>query len=315
MTELHSGLMRQALAKDIKLAIAPMRMLEDARADITKLAAENALNDYQKLIMQRYVFDVPDVGFTPKSVVIAAWRKRLYRAVFRHGGKEAACFVEGDENSRPPSVGGMQYVMDIFAAAGFKAEQPPGLLPLKLLAVGSGLCEYGRNNIAYCGDWGSFVRLGHCVSDIEPEDYAWRSAFNMAACEKCGNCIKNCSTGAILPHRFLIDNEVCLTRINNRDGAPLPGHVPPTIHHALYGCYRCQEICPANTAHFADVDEIIFDEAETAAMLNADSFLDCPEGIRKKLWHYDTGAKYECIPRNLRLLLENPDHTNFKLTL
>ena len=177
-------------------------------------------------------------------------------------------------------------------------------MPVKRLAVRGGLCEYGRNNITYCGDWGSFVRLGAYVSDMEPKDYIWRDVVSMASCENCCKCAANCPTKAISPNRFLINCEICLSNLNGADGQDIPDWVPASVHNGLYGCYRCQEICPANKDCFENIDQIVFDEAETKIMLNSSSYADFPESIRKKLWHYEVpGAEFACIPRNLALMI------------
>lgn len=42
----------------------------------------------------------------------------------------------------------------------------PAVLPLKLLAVSSGMAKYGKNNIAYVEGLGSFVRLKAFLSEI-----------------------------------------------------------------------------------------------------------------------------------------------------
>jgi len=280
----------------MKMAIVPVDVLADVKADIIKMVAENELSDYQKwIISERFVLDMPEIDFAPRSIVITASPNKLYKAVFRYKGREASCFVE--------AKGGSEDVERVFADKGLQLKYIHWF-PQKLLAVRSGLCEYGRNNIAYCGERGSFVRLGTYVSDAEPPgDYVWRDAVNMAVCGRCGRCIKNCATGAILSDRFLINAEICLTKLNQGSG-DLPDWVSQDAHHALYGCYRCQEICPANRGHFDDLEQIVFDEVETEVMLKSNSYADFPEELRKKLWHYDTGAKYECIPRNLRLMFE-----------
>ncbi|MCL2377302.1 MAG: 4Fe-4S binding protein [Defluviitaleaceae bacterium] len=275
------------IERDIRIAILPLDVLDDISADIAKFATENELSDYQKWILnERYVLEVPQVDFTPKSIVVAVWKQHIYEAVFYHKGKAASCFIEGGQNNR--AIGGNAEVKRIFADMGFKLEYIHWM-PQKRLAVRGGLCEYGRNNITYCSDWGSFVRIGSYISDIRPTDYVWRDVKNMAACEACGKCITSCPTKAIQPDRFLIDCDIWK---------------PPYAHSSLYGCYHCQKVCPANKERLDDAEQIIFDEAETEIMINSNSFANFPENIRKKLWHFDIGAEFEYIPGNLKLMLE-----------
>ena len=275
--------------KDIKFAILPLSILDDIKVDIREFVAENKLNAYQQWIIdERYALNVPEVDFEPKSIVIAAWKQHIYEAVFQHKGKTTSCLIEDGRSNRV--IGGNMEGKHIFADMGYKLDYVHWM-PQKRLAVRGGLCEYGRNNIAYCGEWGSFVRLGTYISDIEPTNYIWRGVKSMNACETCSKCIAVCPAKAIQSDRFLIDCDVWK---------------PPYAHDSLYGCYHCQKICPANKSRLNDVEQIIFDEAETEVMIDSDSFINFPENIRKKLWHYNTGAEFECIiVNNLKLMLEN----------
>lgn len=60
-----------------------------------------------------------------------------------------------------------------------------------------------------------------------------------------------------------------------------------------------------NNKTLSNLETIEFRETETEAMLNAKEFREFPEDIRKKLWYYNNGEAFKCIPRNLRLMIEN----------
>jgi epoxyqueuosine reductase len=88
------------------------------------------------------------------------------------------------------------------------------VLPLKLLAVKSGLGFYGKNNICYVEEMGSFHRLMAFYSDFPCSEDSWVEARIMESCKKCVACQRICPTGAITPERFLLRAERCLTFLN-----------------------------------------------------------------------------------------------------
>ncbi len=291
----------RATVEGIKFTIIPIECLEEIKTDMQLLSARYELNDFQReIVNDRYVLDPPQGEFPSKSLVIAVWQLSIARASFHYRGRCASCIVD---DSFTPATDIHDRLSKLFSAQGY-ALKYVSWLPLKRLAVRSGLCEYGRNNITYCGDWGSFIRLGAYVSSVPAENYVWREVKSMGACSRCGKCIANCPTGAILPNRFLIDNVKCLTYHNDSDQG-IPDWVPRSAHHCLVECTRCQEICPLNSRRLTNLKTIEFTEAETEAMLSAGSFLGFPESVREKLWYYDTGEPFKFLPRNLRLMLDN----------
>jgi epoxyqueuosine reductase len=112
-------------------------------------------------------------------------------------------------------------------------------LPKKLLAVRSGLAQYGRNNITYVAGMGSYYRLILFASDLPATNDIWQAAQAMEICNRCTACMKSCPTGAISEDRFLLRAELCLTFHNERKMG-FPDWIDPDWHHCLVGCLRCQ---------------------------------------------------------------------------
>jgi epoxyqueuosine reductase len=81
------------------------------------------------------------------------------------------------------------------------------LLPLKTLAVYSGLARYGRNNISYVTGFGSYLQLMGAFSDLPCESDPWCEPKTLDRCSKCIACLQHCPTGAIADDRFF-----CFTR-------------------------------------------------------------------------------------------------------
>ncbi|MCJ7498151.1 MAG: hypothetical protein MUO78_08475, partial [candidate division Zixibacteria bacterium] len=152
-------------------------------------------------------------------------------------------------------------------------------LPLKLLAVRSGLGSYGKNNICYVTGMGSFHRLMAFYSDLPCYEDAWQEEQTMETCESCSACFNNCPVGAISSRRFLLHAERCITFHNEKPvNIPFPEWIDPSWHHCPVGCMQCQSICPEN----ADIMPWIepgaeFSEDETMLLLKGIPLDQLPE--------------------------------------
>jgi epoxyqueuosine reductase len=114
------------------------------------------------------------------------------------------------------------YVEETIKTAGFSAKEIKKV-PLKRLAVQSGLAEYGRHNITCVEGMGSYLLLAAFATNaILEEAYAWREPMASPLCKDCDLCLANCRTGAIDKDRFLLDSEKCKK------------------------CGRCRAVCPMN---------------------------------------------------------------------
>jgi len=131
---------------------------------------------------------------------------------------------------------------------------------LKTIAVGSGLGEYGLNNICYVPLMGSYLTFFGFLTDLEFQE---KSIFNenmteMNMCNSCRKCIKECPTKAISQEQFVLNVDKCLTFYNEQSN-DLPIWIPKDSHNALMGCMKCQMDCPANSGLSFD-SQVIKDE-------------------------------------------------------
>jgi epoxyqueuosine reductase len=177
-------------------------------------------------------------------------------------------------------------------------------LPFKLLAVRSGMAKYGKNNIAYVEGLGSFVRLRAFLSDMPTDRGDWLKPQVMKECDRCKACLNKCPTRAIVPDRFLIHAERCLTFLN--EGIEeFPEWIDPAWHNSLIGCMKCQLVCPVNKRFMKWAEEgEDFNEAETEIILSGVP-LDriAPETAHKLKRSYMV-EYLDVLPRNLRALLK-----------
>jgi epoxyqueuosine reductase len=174
-------------------------------------------------------------------------------------------------------------------------------LPRKLLAVRSGLAEYGRNNISYIPAMGSFFQLAVFCSDLPCAEETWREPRMMDRCRDCRICLTECPTGAITSDRFLLRAERCLVFHNERGpDFPFPDWIDPAWHNCLMGCMLCQQFCPANEAFrdWFEGDEA-FSEGETALLLRGASSGQLPASTRAKLERLGLLDFLDILPRNL----------------
>lgn len=107
-------------------------------------------------------------------------------------------------------------------------------------------------------------------------------------------------------YRFLIDNEICLTRLNEIE-EPFPDWLPKSAHHSVYGCYKCQDVCPKNNTILSNIsDEVCFNEEETEILLTGVKRAQMPENLLIKV--KELGIEDWCLknmPKNLKAIFDN----------
>lgn len=157
--------------------------------------------------------------------------------------------------------------------------------PLKSVACRLGLVTYGRNNLTYIPDWGSYFQLLGYVTDADigiADDWSPKPLQLMPECENCGICSSACPTGAINEERVLLHAESCTTLFSEQPG-DLNHDLPDDC---LFGCLECQQICPANSGLLRiESAGVNFDRRETDAILGGNDARACDsaESVARKL--------------------------------
>jgi epoxyqueuosine reductase len=244
-----------------------------------------------------YSFDVPELPFEPRSVIIAATPHYSYSEVtFHHEGRVYplyAALIFGYDTADVDA-----FVAGEIANRGYHSAPVEKFLPLKLFGARSGLAAYGRNNITYIDGLGSYFGYAAYFSDLPPESDVWVENTVSPTCDGCRVCFNHCPTGAIQGERFLLDSSRCFSGLTTRPGE-FPDFVPRTAHHTISRCMRCQYSCPMNREANARVlPPVDFDEAETAHILSGAPYDDAPEVLKRKAEIFGLGM-YPAIPRNL----------------
>ena len=177
-------------------------------------------------------------------------------------------------------------------------------LPEKLLAVRSGLAQYGENNITYVKGMGSFHRPVVFISDYPCGEDSWSKATVLEHCKNCSACLKACPTNAIGSDRFQLYAERCLTFHNERSKA-FPQWLSSSWHNCLVGCMICQKVCPANKDVVKWIEAgATFDSAETDLILNGCSEERLPPETLAKIKGIGIMSYYDVLGRNLKALIE-----------
>lgn len=291
--------------------VVPIARIDDLKEELARFAEAEALNGFQRFIVEKlYRYDAPGIGFEPQSVVIAAAPSPAYANVtFTQAGKtiQVKCL-------HPARIGGeaapealLSILRNLLAPRGRHAAPAPSL-SYKRLAASSGLARYGRNNITYVEGMGSFFGYAAFFTDVPCDDAGWPGARMAERCESCRVCLAACPTGAIRRDRFLIDNERCLSAVNEVPGE-FPDWVPADAHHTVYDCLRCQLACPMNREFTENIaGPFVFDGEETGMLMAGVPFQDLPDETQRKVEILGINKWPEAVPRNLKTLFDRSNH-------
>lgn len=242
-------------------------------------------------------FEVPSWA---KSVILVSMAQPIGRLCFEHA-KGATWGIVPPQYRENQDDSVSEYLVKALGPAGFRAEK--GKIPLKLAAARSGLGEYGRNNLVYTAENGSFHRLAAFYSDLPCGNSAWKEPAMMEACRSCEACLERCPTGCIAKGRFLVKAERCLT-FHNESLQPLPAWIDRAWLNSLVGCMRCQSVCPVDRPFLSRIETLgTFSREETEALLQAPSPAEMPLPIAERLESIGLGEYLHILGRNLQLLI------------
>lgn len=263
--------------------IVSVEHLSELKATIEKARSEAHLaEEFCKIGLDFFEFEPPADMPQASMVIIVAVPAPVTRVYFHAKGQRISLNI-------PPIYvdyfGRSQLVQNNLnswlAQTGHRAAKAK--LPLKTLAVRSGLARYGRNNVCFVPGMGSYLQLVGLYSDLPCVDDSWQEPQPLERCDHCKACLNSCPTGAILPDRFLIQADRCLTFFNE-GSEPFPNWINPAAHNTLIGCLRCQEICPENLAVRNWIEEGgEFNEEETVLLSAETPLADLPQATADKV--------------------------------
>jgi epoxyqueuosine reductase len=239
---------------------------------------------------------------TPRSILVIAVPRPAHVLSFSVGGREIGTILP------PTYVHYRKLFEDVRddlrkALAGYECRLEVLGAPLKALGNQLGLLSYGRNNIGYIDDLGSYFQLVGLASD-KPIDGkrlpAGRAHKLLPRCKDCRICAMACPTGAIDKERILLHAEKCYT-LFSESPAPIPDNLKPPSPKCLIGCLRCQQVCPENKGFLRYEEAVVsFDEEETKAFLGKAAESDAVVNrVRKKFGSLGLTESLSVFSRNL----------------
>lgn len=294
-------LYRRLENKGHRARIVPIKRLSTLRQKATEWREKNLLDqDLIEEYLMDFVFDLPKKFLKAKSIVVVASPQPHREVTFTLDKTTAPVFIPSNYSKETDAQ--VTKILDDYALS-MNFRFIKAALPLKILAVCSGLAEYGKNNIAYVRGMGSYIRLTAFYSDLPPEADIWLEPRMMERCRHCTVCLKSCPTQAICSERFLLYAERCITFHNERKQA-FPFWLQSSWHNSLVGCLYCQQCCPENKANRDWIENSwVFSKDETSRIMNGEPIEKLPGEMVKKLEQLGMLTYYGILPRNLRSLL------------
>ena len=263
--------------------------------------------EFYRTRLSFFDFKIPDALPNAKSIIVAAVPRPQAQATFTSKEKKRSLILPPTYAAYNGTTNRVTEVLNgTLKKKGYSTAQT--LLPLKLLAVRSGLAEYGRNNITYISGFGSFHQLVAVYSDLPCRSDSWQEPRMMKQCENCQACLRSCPTGAISSDRFLLHAERCIVFHNEKKGSiPFPEWIKPSWHNCLYGCMHCQRACPEDKPFMNWIGEKEeFTQEETELLLKENLPDHLTEATLKKLKNLDLADpdSLDNLPRNLHIFFD-----------
>jgi epoxyqueuosine reductase len=176
-----------------------------------------------------------------------------------------------------------------------------GTMMDKAWAVEAGLGWQGKHSIMINREIGSFFFIGELILNISL-DYDIKMESD--PCGTCRKCIDECPTGAINENRT-IDARKCIANLTIENRGPIPEEIIPKLGKRVYGCDRCQEVCPWNQNARPNKHPELKMSDEVASMTRSE-WLSISPGTFNRLFGRTamSRVKYEQFIQNVRLVLK-----------
>jgi epoxyqueuosine reductase len=173
------------------------------------------------------------------------------------------------------------------------------------LAAAAGLGWIGKNTMLIDAQLGSVLMLGEVITTLELEP----SLPVPDRCGTCSRCLEACPTKALVaPHR--LDASRCISYLTIEHRGEIPADLQACMGDWVFGCDRCQEVCPHNRRTAASLPPVPDASANPLTprpvladvlSLTQERYRDCLAGSPMKR------ATLEMLKRNAAIALTNLD--------
>ena len=303
MNSMVEALTSEFGALNAKFRTVPIAHLEELKEELQRWKQEGIIG--KKFYEQNYgffEFEKTKLPVPAQSMIIIAIPQGIISLAWHYQGKTHQVVLPPTYRFTNDRIRCTEILSRVFQKE--ESSVVRAVVPLKLLAVRSGLGKYGRNNLCYVEGMGSFARLEAFYTDYMFPNDDWQEKKPLERCARCTLCMNACPTHCIPSERFLVHADQCLTYFNEFED-PFPPWVNPRWHNALVGCLRCQEVCPENRAviHRKEAG-VTFSEMETDLVLQRTPKEKLPSSLLVKLQGLNIDEYYSGLPRNLAVLLK-----------
>lgn len=152
-------------------------------------------------------------------------------------------------------------------------------IPARLAAVKAGLVRIGRNGFAYSDRYGSWINVASWLVDVElPPD---EPIVDCPCPPGCRACIDACPTGAIV-RPYIMRWDRCVAYLTYRAPEPVAPELWERMGTWIYGCDRCQEVCPLNRGKWEKRDRAPWLE-KAAAHLAPEALAEMDEATYREI--------------------------------
>lgn len=128
----------------------------------------------------------------------------------------------------------------------------PGGVPERWAAVRAGVGRFGRNCFVYVDGYGSWVNIEsfRVDADLPPDT----PTPELACPPNCRACIDACPTAALrAPNSMSYDR--CIAHLTYGAAHPIEPSLWNRMGPWIYGCDRCQEVCPMNAGTWTERED------------------------------------------------------------
>ena len=307
-----NNLLSEIVSQGDRGAVVPFSRIDDIKQDMVELQNGEFHTEWLDRMANHITDDadkfIPyDIPFAPRSLISVIIPNPKATLQFTYHGSSFNCVVPPHyTNWNKNNIRVQQYLSEYLSPFGFSVARAL-TIPHKLLAVHCGLGLYGRNNICYNNEFGSYMQIMTYISDAPCDETAWYPLGRMESCEKCHACVNACPTNALDQNRRLVDSDRCLTFYNELTNE-FPNWIDKSAHNSITGCTKCQDCCPGNTHSKNNITTgVSFTEDETIEILSNKGDAPYSESVASKIDATGIFQDYtdpSVLPRNLSVLLQ-----------
>ncbi len=141
----------------------------------------------------------------------------------------------------------------------------------------AGLGWRGRHSMVINKDIGSYFFIGEIVTTAE---FLYDDTSARDRCGECTLCVDACPTGAICNDRT-IDARRCISYLTIEHDGNLPEEFSGKTENMIFGCDRCQEVCPWNKKAVQYTDKDLVPEFPVTSLTRREWQNMTPEDFKK----------------------------------